>query len=39
MAVGRIGRDDTECEGAEGEENECLLTVVINNSDTILVAK
>jgi hypothetical protein len=27
MEVGRIGRDDTECEGGEGEENECPLTV------------
>jgi hypothetical protein len=29
MEVGGIGRDDTECEGGEGdeeEENECSLT-------------
>jgi hypothetical protein len=24
--MGRIGREDTECEGGEGEENECPLT-------------
>jgi hypothetical protein len=26
MEVGGIGGNDTECEGGEGEENECLLS-------------
>jgi hypothetical protein len=27
MKVGRIGGEDTECEGGEGEKNECSLTM------------
>jgi hypothetical protein len=26
--MGGIGGEDTECEGGEGEENECPLTLV-----------
>jgi hypothetical protein len=29
MEVGKIGGDDTEHEGGEGEENECPLTPMI----------
>jgi hypothetical protein len=39
MKVGIIGRDDMECEGGEGEKNECPLTVATFTGPSIWAIK